>query len=506
MTTLTFDGSGYADAPAANDPAHTDTDAFTGSREVLTPDIAIIGGGSGGLSTAAAAAAFGVDVVLIEAGEMGGDCLNYGCVPSKAVIAAAKHAHAARQGAKYGVNVEGITVDYARVHQHVEEVIASIAPNDSEERFTGLGVHVIRARGRFTDPRTVVAGGYEIKARRFVVATGSHAFVPPIEGLDSVDYLTNETLFDLTELPGHLIVIGGGPIGMEMAQAHRRLGSDVTVLEGAKALGKDDPELAEIVLDKVRGEGVDIREHSKVVRVAPGAGGRIAVTIERDGEEETIEGTHLLVAAGRAATVDGLGLDEAGIEYDRRGIKVDDGMVSRTNRKVYAIGDVAGGFQFTHWAGYHAGLVIRSALFRIPAKENRDIVPWATYTDPELGHVGLTEDQARERFGKINVHRWPYAENDRAQAERKTAGLIKVLATGKGRIVGASVAGAGAGEIINTMSLAVAKKMKLADMTAFVSPYPTLTEIGKRAATSALAPKAKLPAVRKAVKLLQKLG
>ena len=503
MSTLTFDSGKTASLD--NDAAHIDTDAHTGARTLLKADICVIGAGSGGLSVAAAAAAFGVEVVLIEKGEMGGDCLNYGCVPSKAVIAAAKHAHAVREGARYGVTAGEPKVDYARVHEHVQEVIGSIAPNDSEERFTGLGVKVIRAGGRFTDKDTVIAGGYEIKARRFVVATGSHAFVPPIEGLDDVDYLTNETLFDLTELPDHLIVIGGGPIGMEMAQAHRRLGSQVTVLEGHKALGKDDPELAAIVLEKIRGEGVDIRENSKVVRLAPAEKG-VAVTIERDGVEETVEGTHLLLAVGRAATVDGVGLDEGGIEYDRKGIKVDDGMVSRTNRKVYAIGDVAGGFQFTHWAGYHAGLVIRSALFRIPAKENRDIVPWATYTDPELGHVGLTEDQAKERFGEVHVHRWPYAENDRAQAERKTAGLIKVYATKKGRIVGASIAGAGAGEIVNTMSLAVAKKMTLNDMTAFVSPYPTLTEIGKRAATSALAPKTKLPVVRGAVKFLQKFG
>ena len=505
MSTLTLDRTAAADDHFADERAHTATDAFEGTRTLLKPDIVVIGAGSGGLSVAAAAAAFGVEVVLIEKGKMGGDCLNYGCVPSKAVIAAAKHAHAIREAGKYGVHAGEVTVDYARVHEHVEEVIAQIAPNDSEERFTGLGVKVIRAGGRFTDPDTIVAGGYEIKARRIVVATGSSAFVPPIPGLDEVDYLTNESLFELTELPEHLIVVGGGPIGLEMAQAHRRLGSRVTVLEGHKALGKDDPELAQIVLNKIRDEGVDLREGAKVVRVSKAEDG-VAVTIETENGEETVEGTHLLMAVGRKANVDSLGLEEGDVAYDRRGLDVSDQLRSKSNPRVYAVGDVAGSFQFTHWAGYQAGLVIRSILFRLPAKENRDIVPWATYTDPEIGHVGLTEDEARERHGHVNVLRWPYAENDRAQAERKTAGLIKVLTNRKGRIVGASVAGAGAGEIINTMSLAVAKKLKVGDMTAFVSPYPTLTEIGKRAATSALAPKAKLPAVRKAVGFLQRFG
>ena len=501
MSTLTFQSSD-ADTLSATE---TRADAAPGTRTLLKPDIAVIGAGSGGLSVAAAAAAFGVEVVLIEKGKMGGDCLNYGCVPSKAVIAAGKHAQAIREAAKYGVSAGEPRIDYAKVHDHVQGVIATIAPNDSVERFTALGVKVIQAAGRFVDADTIVAGAYEIKARRVVIATGSSAFVPPIEGLPEVDYLTNESLFDLTELPEHLIVVGGGPIGMEMAQAHRRLGSRVTVLEGGRALGKDDPELTAIVLDKVREDGVDVRENTKVVSVAPGEGGGVAVAVETPTGAETVRGTHLLIAAGRKANVEGLGLDEAGIKYNRRGIEVTKKMRS-SNRRVYAIGDVAGGFQFTHMAGYHAGLVIRAMLFRLPAKENTEIVPWATYTDPELGHVGLNEEQAREKYGTVNVLRWPYAENDRAQAERKTAGMIKLITAKRGRIVGASIAGAGAGEILNTMSLAVSQKLKVADMTGFISPYPTLTEIGKRAATSALAPAARKPLVRRVVNFLQKFG
>ncbi len=472
---------------------------------VLRPDICVIGAGSGGLTVAAAAASFGVPVVLIEKGKMGGDCLNYGCVPSKAMIAAGKHAHAMRHGAAFGIADAEPEIDFAKVNAHVHAVIGAIAPNDSEARFTALGVKVIRETARFTDRQTVVAGDYEIKARRFVVATGSSPLVPPIPGLGSVAYLTNETLFEQTRRPAHLVIIGGGPIGLEMAQAFHRLGSKVTVLEAAKALAKDDPELAAIVLERLRGEGIDIRENAKVTGVAKRGATGIVVTVETPGGTQEVKGTQLLVAAGRAANVDGLGLEQAGIAFDRKGITVGADLRT-TNRKVYAIGDVAGGLQFTHVAGYHGGLILRPLLFRLPAKENRAIVPWATYTDPELSHAGLTEEQARAKHGAITVLRWPYSENDRAQAERKTTGLIKVIATPKGKILGASIVGAGAGEMVNIWALALAKGFTVRDMTAYVPPYPTMSEIGKRAAVSFYAPVARRPAVRKFIALLRRMG
>ena len=472
---------------------------------VLTPDICVIGAGSGGLTVAASAAAFGVSVVLIEGGKMGGDCLNYGCVPSKAMIAAAKTADAMRHADKFGIKPMEPEVNFGRVHDHVHSVIGAIAPNDSVERFTSLGVHVIEAYGKFTDANTVVAGDHTIKARRFVIATGSRALVPPIPGLDTVDYLTNESLFEQTRRPGHLIVVGGGPIGMEMAQAHRRLGSEVTVIEALKALGKDDPEQAAIVLDRVRADGVNILEGTKVVSVEPKGKSGVRVTVETDGAQSEVDGTHILVAAGRAPNVDNLGLDDAGIAFDRRGIQVDDALRT-TNKRVYAIGDVAGGLQFTHVAGYHAGLVIQSILFRIPGKPKDDLVPWATYTDPELAHVGLTEDQAREKAGEITVLRWPYAENDRAQAERKTDGLVKMVTDRKGRILGASIVGANAGEMINMFALAVSKKMKAGDLRGYIAPYPTMTEITKRAATSFAAPMTRKPMVRNILGFLRRFG
>ncbi len=473
--------------------------------KTITPDICVIGGGSGGLSVAAAAAAFGVEVVLLEKGKMGGDCLNYGCVPSKAIIAAGKHARAAIDGKKFGVHVDKVDVNFAEVNAHIKDVIGGIAPHDSPERFRSLGVNVIEQAGVFIDADTVQAGDTLIKARRYVIATGSSAFVPPIPGIDDVDYLINETIFELTERPDHLIVIGGGPIGMEMAQAHHRLGSKVTVVEGFKALGKDDPELADVVLKRIRAEGVEILEDTKVVKLAKVKSG-VSVTVETSDGQRDIKGSHVLVATGRAANVNGLGLEQAQIDYDRRGIKVGDNMRT-SNKRVYAIGDVAGGFQFTHVAGYHAGLVVQQILFRLPAKENREIIPWATYTEPELANVGLTEAQAREKYGDtISVLKWEYAENDRARAERKTDGLIKIIADKKGRLVGVAIAGAGAGEMINMWALAITNKMKLSNVRGYIPPYPTMSEIGKRAVMTHYGPITSKPFVRAVIGFLRKFG
>ena len=449
----------------------------------IKTDVCIIGAGSGGLSVAAGAAQMGARVVLIEAGKMGGDCLNYGCVPSKALLAAGKHAHDMTTGGPFGITPMPPRIDYAAAKDHVARVIETIAPVDSQERFEGLGVHVIRARARFISPTEVQAGDSVITARRFVIATGSSPFVPPVPGLDTVPYETNETIFDLREKPDHLLVVGGGPIGMEMAQAHRRLGCDVTVIEGLKALGKDDPELAAIVLDRLRAEGIEIAEDAMAREIRGRAG---AIEIET-ADGRVFRGTHLLMAVGRKANVEGLGLDEAAIEHDRA-IRVDAGMRT-SNRRVYAIGDVAGGLQFTHMAGYHAGVVIRSMLFALPSKAKTAHIPWATYTDPELAQVGLSEAEARKRHGaRLEVVRFAYAENDRAIATGQTEGLIKVMVV-KGRPVGASIVGAQAGELIQIWALALANGLKMSAVAAMVAPYPTLGEINKRAAGAYFSPR-----------------
>lgn len=472
--------------------------------ETLTPDICVIGAGSGGLSVAAAAAAFGRKVVLIEKHRMGGDCLNYGCVPSKALIAAAARAHAMRTSGPFGIRPVEPMIEHRAVQSHVQGVIEAIAPNDSVERFTGLGVHVISAAARFVDRSTVEAGEYRIRARRFVIATGSAPIVPPIPGLDQVAYFTNETIFANTTRIEHLIVVGGGPIGLELAQAHRRLGSSVTVIEAVRAFGKDDPELAAVVLKRLRDEGIAIRENTKVERVE---GGHLAlrVTVAENGRTETVGGTHLLLAAGRRVSVTDLKLEVAGIKYGPKGISVSRGLVT-SNSRVYAIGDCIGGPQFTHMANYHAGIVIRRALFRLPAKVDPGVVPWVTFTDPELARVGLDEVQARESTKKIRVLRWPYHENDRAQTERATDGFVKVVTDERGRILGAGVVGKHAGEIIQMWSLAVSQKMNIKALTDWISPYPAFSEINKRAAYRYYAAAPSSPFVRSLIDWLAKLG
>lgn len=447
-------------------------------------DLLVIGAGSGGLSVAAGAVQMGAKVVLLEGHKMGGDCLNYGCVPSKALLASAKAAHEKGQGGNLGVAGVAATVDYASVMEHVSGVIAQIEPVDSQDRFESLGVQVIRAFGTFVSDREVEAGDYRIKARRIVLATGSSPLVPDIPGLSDVPYLTNETLFDLREKPDHLLIIGGGPIGMEMAQVHVRLGCKVTVIEGARALGRDDPELAAVVLDQLRHEGVRIVEDAMVSAVQ-GRAGEITVTTQ-DGQ--SFAGTHLLLALGRKANTGKLNLQAAGIEPTRTGIQVD-ASLKTTNKRVYAIGDVAGGLQFTHVAGYHAGVIIRSALFGLPSKATSAHLPWATYTDPELAQVGLTEAQAREQHGdRMEVARFDYSHNDRAIAERRTPGFIKVMVH-RGRPVGASIVGHQAGELVSLWSLAIANRLKMSQVSAMVAPYPTISELNKRVAGAYFSPR-----------------
>jgi len=473
--------------------------------EAIDCDICVIGAGSAGLLTTAGAAQLGAATVLIERGKMGGDCLNYGCVPSKALLAAAKTAAICREAGRFGVTIGEPEIDYPAVIRHVHEVIATIAPTDSTARFEGLGATVIHASARFTGPGEVAAGDRHIRARRFVVATGSAPGAPPIPGLDRVPYLTNETVFDNAVRPNHLIVVGGGPIGMEMAQAHARLGARVTVLEAAQALAKDDPELTALLRNRLLAEGIAIRERVKIERIEQGPEGITAVLGGEHGEER-ISGSHLLVAAGRRPNVADLDLEKAGIEHGRQGIVVD-ARLRTTNRRVFAIGDVAGGPQFTHVAGYHAGIVIRNALFRIPAKVDYRALPWVTYTDPELAHVGLAEAAARDRHGNdIAILRSSFHENDRAQTERTTHGLVKVVARKNGRILGASILGPHAGELIHPWGLAIGQGLRVKAMAGMIAPYPTLGEAGKRAAGSFYLPKLFSPRIKSLVRLLARLG
>ena len=464
--------------------------------KTVNADLCIIGAGSAGLSVAAGAAQLGRKVVLIEKGEMGGDCLNTGCVPSKALIAAASRAHAMRTASKFGIADVEPQVDFAAVMDHVRGVIEAIAPIDSQERFEGLGVTVLRERAAFTGERQLKAGPHIVNAKHFVVATGSTPFVPPIPGLAEAPYFTNETIFANRARPDHLIVIGGGPIGVEMAQAHRRLGAKVTLIEGATILNKDDPELVAVLREQLLREDIVLLENAMVDAVAASDGG-----IEVKAGGQTIRGSHLLVAVGRKPAVDSLNLEAANVAYDDKGVKVDK-RLRTANKRVYAIGDVAGGRQFTHVAGYHASVLVRNVLFKAPSANNEHQAPWVTYADPELAHVGLTEKEARAARGDIKVARWTFEENDRAQAERDVRGFAKVVTDRKGAVLGASMVGRGAGDLIQPWAFALSNGLKMRAFTNYIAPYPTRGEINKRAAGAWYTPTLFSGRTRKLVSLL----
>jgi pyruvate/2-oxoglutarate dehydrogenase complex dihydrolipoamide dehydrogenase (E3) component len=473
--------------------------------ELLTPDLCVIGAGSAGLAVAAGAQQMGARTVLIEKGRMGGDCLNTGCVPSKALLAAGKAARLDRLAASYGVGYPPAEVDFAAVHRHVHDVIAGIAPHDSVARFEGLGVRVVQAQAAFTGPREVQADGVRVRPRRFVLATGSAPAVPPVPGLDTTPYLTNETVFELTERPDHLIVLGGGPIGSELGQAFANLGARVSVVEMADLLPREDPELVAVVRRRLQDDGVALYERTRVARVHPEGNG-VAVELSRDGGNARLTGSHLLVAAGRRATLDGLNLEAAGIARNNGRLAVD-ARLRTSNKRVFAAGDVAGGPQFTHVAGYHAGIVIKNALFRIPARADHGSVPAVTYTAPELAQVGLTEAAARERHGDgVQALTWSYADNDRARAERATDGLIKAVVDKRGRVLGCGIAGCHAGELIYPWILAVQRREKVGAIAQMIAPYPTFGEVSKRAAGSYFTPKLFSARTQRLVRLLARLG
>lgn len=468
-------------------------------------DLCVIGAGSAGLSLIAGSAQLGLNTVLIEADKMGGDCLNTGCVPSKALLKAGKVAQSFRSSEKYGIKPQEPNVDFSAVKNHVHGVIKKIEPHDSQERFEGLGATVIREYGKFIDKNTVQAGEHIIKARYFVIATGSRAFVPPINGLDKDKVLTNENIFDLQEKPKHLLIIGGGPIGIEMAQAHRRLGCEVTVIEGASILGHDDPDLVDVIRNALIHEGIALHEGTQVSQIDHGDSD-VTIHATKDGKEITVTGSHVLVATGRKPNIDKLDLDKAGIKHDKKGVQTDTRL--RTNhRHIFAAGDVAGGPQFTHIAGYHAGIIIRNICFKMSAKVDYSALPWVTYAEPELANVGMTEKQATDKHGKdkIKTITWHFDENDRAQTELHTEGMIKVTALKNGKLLGTAIVGSHAGELIGLWTLAITNGMNIKDITSMIAPYPTFGEISKRAAGAWFTPSLFSDKTKFIVSLLQKL-
>ncbi len=449
-------------------------------------DICVIGAGSAGLSVASGAAQLGRSVVLFEAEDMGGDCLNTGCVPSKALIAAGKHAHAFSSGEAFGVKPAKPTVNFKTVQAHVQGIIDHIAPVDSQERFEGLGCTVIREFAKFKDANTVESATTEVKAKRFVICTGSRASAPPIPGLSETPYLTNENIFTVESQPKHLLIIGAGPIGMELGQAFTRLGTKVEIVDISSPLGRSEPEHAKVLVEALEAEGVTFHAPVKTKQIRKTKTG-VAIDLE-DGT--VLTGTHLLVAAGRAPNIDGIGLENAGIKFDRRGVDVTDSLRT-SNKRVYAAGDVAKGMGgLTHAAGYHAGQLIRNFYFSPPfmgdmlGKANTVRMPAATYSEPELASIGMTEAEAIKAGHKVRCVTWDFEENDRAIAERNNHGGVKIVATTKGKILGGSIVGEGAGEIIHMLSVAMTNKVKISGLAQIISPYPTRSEAVKRAASS----------------------
>lgn len=440
-------------------------------------DLIVIGAGSAGLTAAGGCAQYGLRVALIEKGPMGGDCLNTGCVPSKALITAARRAQDMRASAKYGIAAVEPEIDFQAVHEHVQRAIAAVAVDDSQERFEEeFGVEVIHGAAQLRDGSTVEVDGRTLSAPRICLALGSQPFIPLVEGLAGTGYLTNESIFDLTERPDHLAIMGGGPIGMEMAQAFRRLGSRVTVIARHRVFGKDDPEAVALLTEILRGEGVDIREQTEVTKVGESDAG-FDVTI---GSGETIAASHLLVATGRTCDFSGIGLEAAGVEWSMRGITVD-ARRRTSNRKIYAIGDCREGPRFTHVSGYEGSLVVLQVALGLPSKADYSALPWTTYCDPELAHVGLTEADAREKYGDaIAITRQDFADNDRARAENDTEGFLKIIRKGR-KILGATAVGPHAGELLLPWSLAIGGKANAFAIGGAIVPYPTRSDISKQA-------------------------
>lgn len=462
-------------------------------------DVCIIGAGSGGLTIAAVAAQLGISVVLIEADKMGGDCLNYGCIPSKSLLHAAKVAEQFRNADRFGLIAQVPDINLKKVLAQVQNVINTIAPHDSVERFEKLGVTVIQATAKFLNKTQVQAGNWIISAKRFVIAAGSTPAIPVIKGLDQTPYLTNETIFSLPETPQHLIIIGGGAIGCEMAQAFMLLGVKVTVLEAATILPRDDIDLVAMLRQQLLTRGLILYENCKILAVET-----INHQINVVCEHEIISGSHLLVATGRSANVAHLNLAAAAVAYTERGIKTD-ARLRTSNKRIYAVGDITGDFQFTHIASYHASIVIRNLLFCIPAKVNYRTLPWVTYTVPELAQVGLTANAALRQHAKIRVTSADFIDNDRAQTAHETVGRIKVITNHKGNILGVSILGAHAGELLAPWILAMKNKLKVRAIADMIIPYPTLSEIHKLVVSNFYKESLFSPKVKRVVKFLMKL-
>lgn len=443
-------------------------------------NLVVIGAGTGGLVTAAAAAGLGAKVALVERAFLGGDCLNYGCVPSKTILRSAHAAQSIREATAFGIHADEPRIDFPAVMERVRKVRSDISPHDSVKRFSDLGVEIFLGSGVFTDSETVRVGDIELKFSKAVVATGARAFVPAIEGLEEQGYRTNETIFNLTEKPERLLVLGGGPIGCELAQAFQQLGVQVTLVQSApQVLPREDKDAASILTHTMQKQGIDIRFSRELIRVYGDQDEKVA-TLKTSAGEETVTVDEILIATGRAPNVTGLGLEAVGVEFDERyGIRVDD-TLKTSNPNIYAVGDVCLPYKFTHAADFAARTVIRNALFSFlptKAKFSNYLIPWVTYTQPEIAHVGLSEQNAESKGIKIDTYQKNLEDNDRSMAEGEGQGFVKIhTRKGTDKIVGATIVANHAGEMLNEITLAMSKKIGLGAIASVIHPYPTQAE------------------------------
>jgi pyruvate/2-oxoglutarate dehydrogenase complex dihydrolipoamide dehydrogenase (E3) component len=443
-------------------------------------NLVVVGAGTAGLVAAAGAAILGARVALVERHLMGGDCLTYGCVPSKALIRAARAAHAVSEAGEFGIQSAPPQIDFAELMRRVRRVRAEIAPHDSAARFAGLGVQVFFGHGHFTGRRSLEVEGERLEFSKAIIATGGRPAVPPIPGLIEAGYLTNETVFSLTELPRRLIVIGGGPIGCELAQAFARLGSQVTIVsDGPGLLPREDAEVSAVLEQQLRHEGITMVLGARVERAERSTVGKILI-VERGHGSETVTGDELLLAAGRKPNIEGLNLEAAGVAYDEKGVKADD-RLRTSNRNIFAAGDIASHYHFTHAAEALGRIALQNALFFGRKRASRLVIPWCTYTDPEIAHVGLHEKDAKASGVEIETVALPLSGNDRGVVDGDTAGFARIHIGRKGRkVLGATLVSRHAGESIGELVLAMQKKMSVGELGAVIHPYPTEAEIIKR--------------------------
>lgn len=471
-------------------------------------DIIVVGGGAGGLFAASVANTLGAKVYMIEKKRLGGDCTWFGCMPSKALLKSASVVNLLKRASNFGIKFNNqLNLDTRNVMSHVRDVVAEISTHHPNEVFERRGIKIVIGSPKFINRNTIQVNNQSLSAKKFIICTGSHPVIPPIEGLSDIDYLTNENIFDLDVLPKSLIVLGGGPIGVELSQALARLGVKIHIVEMLdRILFREDKEVAAVLEKTLQKEGIDILSGKKAVKFAK-SNDLVIVTLEdKNGKKEEISAENVLVAVGRAPNLDGLSLEAAGIEYTKKGISLDS-YLRTTNKDIFVCGDIASPYQFSHVAAYQASVCVRNALFKRIAHQRVSYIniTWATFTEPELAHLGLTEEEAKQKYKNIKVYKNEYGSSDRAVTDLEKQGLIKIITDKKGYVLGAHIVGAQASEVIQGFLLAKSLNIPLSKIASVLYIYPTLSELVKKTSAKTLIEKMDNPMVKYIIKIMKKI-